>query len=61
MKTQESTQEIRKVINVLAKDIEALSALGKGIPAVEKNMVRMRGTLRALEVQFDYGAPAKKG
>ena len=32
--------------------MEALEAAGRGSPAVEKNVVRMRVTLRALEVNF---------
>ncbi len=52
--------EIRRALEDVARALETLERAGGGIPAVEKNATRMRGTLRQLEVQFrdlDGGAP----
>lgn len=45
-------KSICKVLDQLKADLAALEETGKGIPAIEKNAVRMRGALRQLEVQF---------
>ncbi|MHB8764541.1 MAG: hypothetical protein ACYDA8_09445 [Deferrisomatales bacterium] len=44
--------EIAGALAGVRRELEALEAAGHGIPAVEKNVLRLRGTLRALEVQF---------
>ena len=44
---------IAEILAALERDLEALAAAGQGIPAVEKNVVRLRGTLRSLHIQFD--------
>jgi hypothetical protein len=52
VKSLESVPKITLALEALARDLDALAAAGAGIPAVEKNAVRMRGALRQLEVQF---------
>lgn len=50
-----NTAEIKKIagiLDALSKELDSLEDAGKGIPAVEKNAVRMRGALRQLKVQF---------
>ncbi|MHB8763628.1 MAG: hypothetical protein ACYDA8_04705 [Deferrisomatales bacterium] len=47
-----AVHRIALALETLARDLDALQAAGQGIPAVEKNAVRMRGALRQLEVQF---------
>ena len=47
--------EVRKVaraLEAIAQGLADLEAAGSGIPAVECNVVRLRGTLRQLETQF---------
>ena len=61
MKSQERAEQIKSAIESLAAQIETLAELGEGIPAVEKNMARLRGSLRALEVQFSYLDTAGSG
>lgn len=51
MEAQKVTQVARS-LEALARDLDALEQAGGGIPAVERNVVRLRGTLRALEIQF---------
>lgn len=54
----EAVPPIVRALESLARDLDALATAGVGIPAVERNMVRMRGTVRALGVQFlALGAP----
>jgi hypothetical protein len=48
----EAVRKIARVLEALSKDLDALKEAGRGIPAVEKNAVRMRGSLRQLEIQF---------
>ena len=57
MEAAQTTQKIQAAIAALSEQIDALAKVGAGIPAVEKNMIRMRGTLRALEVQFSFIKP----
>ena len=52
MKEVEAVRRVAGVLRSLSKDLDALTEAGRGIPAVEKNAVRMRGALRQLEVQF---------
>lgn len=50
-----NTADVKKIagiIDALSKELDELQEAGKGIPAVEKNAVRMRGALRQLMVQF---------
>jgi hypothetical protein len=47
--------EVRKVaraLEAIAQGLADLEAAGSGIPAVQCNVARLRGTLRQLEVQF---------
>ena len=52
MSDAEAIHTITLALEALARYLDALQAAGRGIPAVEKNAVRMRGALRQLEVQF---------
>ncbi len=45
--------EIVRILNALSRNLEALERVGGEIPSVERNAVRLRGTLRALEIQFE--------
>ncbi|MBE0617249.1 MAG: hypothetical protein IH608_04905 [Proteobacteria bacterium] len=47
------TAQIAQILESLAADLDRLQEAGREIPAVERNTVRMRGTLRALQVQFE--------
>jgi hypothetical protein len=44
--------QIAQSLKALTKDLDTLEEAGGGIPAVERNVIRLRGTLRALEIQF---------
>jgi len=44
--------EVSRILETLARDLDALERAAGEIPAVERNVARMRGTLRALEIQF---------
>jgi hypothetical protein len=48
----EAVRKIARVLESLSQDLDSLKEAGRGIPAVEKNAVRMRGALRQLEIQF---------
>lgn len=52
MSDAEAVGKIARVLEALSRDLDSLTEAGRGIPAVEKNAVRMRGALRQLEVQF---------
>jgi len=52
MKDVDTIRKVAGVLRSLAENLDALTEAGRGIPAVEKNAVRMRGSLRQLEVQF---------
>lgn len=43
---------IAEAVRVLARDLDALKEAGRNIPSIEKNVSRMQGVLRQLEVQF---------
>lgn len=43
---------IARALQQLRQDLEELARAGEGIPAVDKNVLRMKGTLRTLEIQF---------
>ncbi|MHB8764009.1 MAG: hypothetical protein ACYDA8_06695 [Deferrisomatales bacterium] len=53
--------EVARAVEEVARALAALEAAGRGIPAVEKNGARMRGTLRALQDQFAELAALGKG
>ena len=52
MSQREEVGAVANALQGIRRDLELLEAAGQGTPAVEKNVIRMRGTLRALEVQF---------
>ena len=52
MTKREQIGAVADALRGIRRELEALDAAGRGTPAVEKNVIRMRGTLRALEVQF---------
>ncbi len=52
MDEKTTVRGIAEALKRLASELDRLAAAGEGIPAVEKNVVRMRGALRQLEVQF---------
>jgi len=52
MSTPTATASIAKVLDDMVRDLTALESAGKGIPAVERNAIRLRGTLSALQIQF---------
>jgi len=54
MKVQEQAEKIREAIAEVSAKIDALAEVGRGNPAIEKNMIRMKGTLNALKVQFNF-------
>ena len=57
MSQESAAARIATALEALSRDLDALEEAGGHIPAVERNTVRMRGTLRALQVQFeDLGA-----
>jgi hypothetical protein len=52
--SQESAAaRIAKALEALAQDLDELHAAGAQVPAVERNTMRLRGTLRALQIQFE--------
>ncbi len=53
MAEQSAAVRVAKALGALSRDLDALEEAGGHIPAVERNTVRMRGTLRALQVQFE--------
>ncbi|MDW7711054.1 MAG: hypothetical protein SCH98_11315 [Deferrisomatales bacterium] len=53
MADEGAATRIAKALETLSRDLDALQEAGGHIPAVERNTVRMRGTLRALQVQFE--------
>lgn len=53
MADEGAAARIAKALETLSRDLDALQEAGGHIPAVERNTVRMRGTLRALQVQFE--------
>ena len=44
---------VADILDGLSQNLQDLQSVGGDIPAVERNAVRMRGTLRALQVQFE--------
>lgn len=52
MTSEERELAIAGAIGSINENLELLRGLGSSIPAVERNVVRMAGTLRALQVQF---------
>jgi len=44
--------QIRNILEALRREIDNLEQAGRGVPAIAGNVVRLRGTLRALEIQF---------
>lgn len=47
-----AVRRIAGAVKALGRDLDALEQAGRGIPTVEKNAARMRGSLRQLDVQF---------
>jgi hypothetical protein len=52
MKEDERLNRIARALETLAGTLRELEDAGRGVPSVEKNVIRMRGALRVLEVQF---------
>ena len=52
MNQKEQIGAVAGALNRIRRQLDELETAGRDIPAVEKNVIRMRGTLRALEVQF---------
>ena len=52
MSNREEVGAVAEALRGIRRGLEVLESSGQGTPAVEKNVIRMRGTLRALEVQF---------
>lgn len=52
MTDAEQVAAVSRILEALSRNLDALERTGEDIPAVQKNAVRMRGTLRALEIQF---------
>jgi len=50
--SDERTPAIAGLLETLTRDLDRLAEAGRGIPAVEKNVTRMRGALNVLNVQF---------
>ncbi len=46
-------ERIRRALEGVEQALRALSEAGEGVPAVERNVIRMRGTLGVLRAQFD--------
>lgn len=53
MMDRSQVERIAKALEAIRRSLEELAQAGEGIPAVEKNALRMKGTLRSLEVQFN--------
>ena len=50
-----STDKVKEIANALERlsvELDSLESAGEGIPAVEKNVVRMRGAMNVLNAQF---------
>lgn len=52
MSRKDHVGAVAKALQGIRRELRELEIAGKGTPAVEKNVIRMRGTLRALEVHF---------
>jgi hypothetical protein len=48
----EQVEKVSAALKELARNLSDLEQAGKGVPAVECNVLRMRGTLKMLEIQF---------
>jgi len=53
VRTETQASRIARALEALSRDLEALAEAGRGVPAVERNVVRLRGSLRALQIQFE--------
>lgn len=51
--SQDIASQIGELVSRLGADLAALREVGGEIPAVERNALRMQGTLRALRIQFE--------
>ena len=49
---QDKVNEIARTLDQLSATLDTLEKAGDGLPAVEKNVVRMRGALHVLQIQF---------
>ncbi len=45
-------EKVTELLRSLSLGLRSLEEAGRGIPAVEANTVRLKGTLNALEIQF---------
>ncbi len=52
MTDAKAVQRIAGILENLSREVDALAEAGSGIPAVERNAVRLRGALQTLEIQF---------
>ena len=50
--SQDKVTEIANTLDQLSRTLDALDRAGDGVPAVEKNVVRIRGALHVLQIQF---------
>jgi hypothetical protein len=53
VRTETQASRIARALEALSRDLEALAEAGRDVPAVERNVVRLRGSLRALQIQFE--------
>lgn len=53
MRTETQASRIARALETLSRELDALAEAGEGVPAVERNVVRLRGSLRALQIQFE--------
>jgi hypothetical protein len=52
--------EIARILQTLSGALESLEKAGAGIPALTQNAIRMKGTLQAIETQFDELLPGEE-
>jgi len=50
--SQDRINEIAKALDQLSTSLDTLEKAGENLPTVEKNVVRMRGALHVLQIQF---------
>lgn len=53
MSQESAAARIANALEALSRGLDELHAAGGHLPAVERNTVRLRGTLRALQIQFE--------
>ena len=52
---------IKKALEQTMASLEALAEAGQGVPAVERNVLRLQGSLKALDIQFSHASEPKSG